>query len=49
MLLLGYFLGTAIPDLDKHIELVVIGVVFVSFLPVLFKYLKHRKENPREK
>jgi membrane-associated protein len=32
---IGYFLGSYIPGIDKHIEIVVIVVVFISILPGL--------------
>src|SRR5712672_2116117 len=35
MLGIGYFLGSYIPGIDKHIEIVVIIVVFISILPGL--------------
>lgn len=41
--LLGYFLGRVIPDIEKHL-LIIIGVVIVlSFLPVVKEYWKERK------
>jgi len=33
MTLTGYFLGRAIPDIDKHIHIVVAVVIFLSLLP----------------
>jgi len=33
MTLTGYFLGRAIPDIDKHIHIVVAIVIFLSLLP----------------
>ena len=42
MLFIGYFLGRYIPGVDKHIELVIILVVFVSLLPGLIGWLRHR-------
>jgi membrane-associated protein len=35
MLGIGYFLGSYIPGIDQHIEIVVIVVVFISLLPGL--------------
>jgi len=35
MLGIGYFLGSYIPGIDKHIEIVVVIVVFISLLPGL--------------
>jgi membrane-associated protein len=47
MVLAGYFLGTAIENalgikLEAHIEKVVILVVFLSLLPPIIEYIKHR-------
>ncbi|MGI9105167.1 MAG: DedA family protein [Pyrinomonadaceae bacterium] len=49
MVLAGYFLGSVIPNLDQHIEWVVIIVVFLSLLPPLFEYLKVRREKARHR
>ncbi|HEY3114561.1 MAG TPA: VTT domain-containing protein [Gemmatimonadaceae bacterium] len=35
MLGIGYFLGSYIPGIDKHIEIVVVIVIFISILPGL--------------
>jgi membrane-associated protein len=43
MVLTGYFLGSAIPDVNRNIHFVIIVVVFVSFLPALFEVLRHRR------
>ncbi len=40
MLLIGYFLGSTIPGIDKHIELVIAAVVFISILPGIIKYVQ---------
>ncbi len=42
MTLAGYFLGKAVPDLDRHIHLVVAAVIFLSLLPAIIAYLKAR-------
>jgi membrane-associated protein len=51
MTLIGYFLGN-IPGIDKHIEKVIIIVVFLSISPAIYKYLqgliKKRKKVPSE-
>jgi membrane-associated protein len=39
MLLIGYFLGSTIPNIDKNIHYVVIIVVILSLLPGIIKYL----------
>lgn len=54
MVLAGYFLGTAIENafgikLEQHIEKVVIVVVFISLLPPMIEYLKHRLSKREQK
>jgi membrane-associated protein len=40
MTLTGYFLGLAVPDLEKHIHIVVAVVIFLSLLPALIAWGK---------
>jgi len=42
MTLIGYYLGKTIPDIDKHIEKVIVVIVFLSLLPAIIKYLRHK-------
>jgi len=42
MLLIGYFLGSTIPNVEKNIHYVVIVVVFLSLLPGIIKYVHVR-------
>ena len=44
MLFTGYFLGTYIPGIDKHIEILVLTVVFVSILPAFISWWRGRKK-----
>ncbi len=46
--LLGYFLGTVIPGIDKYILPIVIGIIAVSFLPIASELIKGRKGNNTE-
>jgi membrane-associated protein len=46
MTLTGYFLGRAVPDIDKHIHLVVAVVIFLSLLPGIISYLRARSQTP---
>ncbi len=43
MLFTGYFLGQYVPGIDKHIELVIIGVIFLSILPGIIAWARERK------
>ncbi|MGA2260431.1 MAG: VTT domain-containing protein [Acidobacteriota bacterium] len=42
MLLVGYFLSSAIPNVDKHIHVVIAIVIFVSILPPVIEVLRER-------
>ena len=43
MTLLGYGLGSSIPNLQAHIEKVIVAVVFVSLLPGLVEWYRARR------
>jgi membrane-associated protein len=43
MLLTGYWLGRYVPGIDKHIEKVILVVIFLSILPGIIHWLKERK------
>ena len=43
MLLIGYFLGQYVPGVDKHIEKVILLVIFLSILPGIISWLRERK------
>jgi len=49
MVLLGYFLGRSIPDIDKHIEKVIVIIVFLSLLPAIIKFIKHKLAKRKNK
>ena len=40
MLLIGYFLGSLIPDPDIYIIPIALGIILVSFLPIIWKITK---------
>lgn len=42
--LLGYFLGQ-IDVVKNNIEIAILAIVFVSLLPVVIEFIKHRREN----
>lgn len=48
MTLLGFGLGNTIPNLDQHIEKVILVVVFLSLLPGIVEYLRVRRRSARE-
>jgi membrane-associated protein len=42
MTLTGYFLGRAVPDIDKHIHIVVAVVIFLSLLPGIISIAREK-------
>ena len=44
MLFTGYFLGRYIPGVDKHIEKIILLVIFLSILPGIISWLRERKK-----
>ena len=43
MLFIGYFLGRYIPGVDKHVELVIMIVIFLSLLPGIIGWMRSRR------
>ena len=43
MALLGYSLGRVVPDVDRHIHLVIAVVIFLSILPGIIEYVRSRR------
>ncbi len=44
MVLTGYLLGNAVPDIDKHIHIVIGVVIFLSILPAIIEVMCSRRE-----
>jgi len=42
--LLGYILGRTIPSIDRYLHLVIGIVIFLSILPSILEYRKHKKK-----
>jgi membrane-associated protein len=42
--LLGYGLGRSIPSIDRYLHYVIAVVIFLSILPSVFEWRKHRKK-----
>jgi membrane-associated protein len=43
MTAIGFFLGSYIPGIDQHIEIVVIIVVFISLLPGIISWYRGKR------
>jgi membrane-associated protein len=45
MVLLGYTLGSAVPDIDRHIHIVIAVVVLLSLMPAFYEFWRHRRSS----
>ena len=45
VILLGFFLGKVIPNLDGYLLPIVLVIILISFLPVIFEVIKEKKKN----
>jgi membrane-associated protein len=43
MVLTGFWLGRAVPNIDRNIHYVIAVVVFLSILPAVVETLRHRR------
>jgi membrane-associated protein len=48
MVLIGYFLASTIPNVEKNLHIVIAIVIFISILPAIIEVLRQRRENPGE-
>jgi membrane-associated protein len=44
MICAGYFLGKAFPILQEKLEVLVIGIVLISTLPIIYKMIKSKRD-----
>ncbi|MBI4387981.1 MAG: VTT domain-containing protein [Candidatus Omnitrophica bacterium] len=44
MTLIGYFLGSAIPNIEKYVHWVILVVIFLSFIPIIKEWYSHQKQ-----
>ena len=42
MLFIGYFLGRTVPGVSKHIDVIILAVIFLSILPGFISWLRER-------
>jgi membrane-associated protein len=48
MVLLGFFLGRTIPNLDRHIHIVIVVVVFLSILPAIIEFWREHRRGKKQ-
>jgi membrane-associated protein len=44
--LLGYFLGRSVPNIDDHIHIVIAVVIFLSTIPIMIELYRSRQRRP---
>ncbi|OGW80612.1 MAG: hypothetical protein A3C47_06400 [Omnitrophica bacterium RIFCSPHIGHO2_02_FULL_51_18] len=49
MLSIGYFLGASIPNIEKHLHLVIAIVIIISFLPLVHEWREARKRSGKNR
>jgi membrane-associated protein len=49
MTVLGFSVGSLIPNAEKYLHYIVSGIILVSFVPVLVEWIKARKEERADK
>jgi len=48
MLGAGYLLGNVVPDIDKYLHWIIIGIIIVSLLPAVVEFIRYRLQLKRE-
>jgi membrane-associated protein len=48
MTLLGYTLGSVYPDTEKHLDKIIIGIIVITWIPVVITYIKDQRRKKLE-
>jgi membrane-associated protein len=48
MTLLGYTLGSVYPDTEKHLDKIIIGIIIITWIPVVITYFKDQQRKKKE-
>lgn len=43
MTLLGYFLGSIVPNIENYLLPIILAIIVISFSPIIFEVIKHKK------
>ncbi|MDO8492418.1 MAG: VTT domain-containing protein [bacterium] len=44
MTLLGYFLGNIFPNIEKYLVPIIVGIIFVSFIPIILEFRRNKNK-----
>lgn len=45
----GYYLGQVVPGIEKHLEIVILGIIALSFLPIAIEIIRERVKSRQRK
>jgi membrane-associated protein len=43
-LLISYYIGSIIPGIEKYLTPIILGIIFLSLLPIVYEYVIHKKK-----
>ncbi|XZN92169.1 MAG: DedA family protein [Microcoleus sp.] len=46
--LMGYYLGRVIPDVDKYLLPIVLGIIVLSFVPSIIHIIQERRDSKKD-
>lgn len=44
----GYFLGRIVPDIEKYIHIIILGIIVASFVPIAVEYYRNKGQKKKE-
>jgi membrane-associated protein len=45
---MGYYLGRVIPDVDKYLLPIVLGIIVLSFVPSIIHLIQERRHSKKD-
>ena len=49
LIMAGYWLGNAFPLITDHLDIIIVGMILLSSLPVIISWIKHKKSIVKER
>ena len=46
---LGYALGNTVPHIEEYLHYIILGIIVVSFLPLVYEYVQARRKKKSDK
>lgn len=48
LIFLGFGLGSVVPSIDRYLLPIVLGIIVVSFIPIVVEWIKQKKNSPSD-